>query len=107
MTTRFATILKSSNRATEHINSRENSHGGATKRQVGEGGRHSKAGRWIAHGAGRSLRGVLRVALPRTQPSRGYEFSSLCGAEDRKSTRLNSSHVSISYAVFCLKKKNM
>src|SRR5437868_15028893 len=28
------------------------------------------------------------------------------GTEDRKSTRLNSSHVSISYAVFCLKKKN-
>src|SRR5699024_12362886 len=27
------------------------------------------------------------------------------GGEDRKSTRLNSSHVSISYAVFCLKKK--
>src|SRR5699024_12144133 len=27
------------------------------------------------------------------------------GKEDRKSTRLNSSHVSISYAVFCLKKK--
>src|SRR5690606_41536900 len=26
--------------------------------------------------------------------------------EDRKSTRLNSSHVKISYAVFCLKKKN-
>src|SRR5690242_20881899 len=26
-------------------------------------------------------------------------------AEDRKSTRLNSSHMSISYAVFCLKKK--
>src|SRR5437868_11788019 len=28
------------------------------------------------------------------------------GRLDRKSTRLNSSHVSISYAVFCLKKKN-
>src|SRR5690242_21208182 len=28
------------------------------------------------------------------------------GGEDRKSTRLNSSHMSISYAVFCLKKKN-
>src|SRR5204863_7446417 len=27
------------------------------------------------------------------------------GVEDRKSTRLNSSHVEISYAVFCLKKK--
>src|SRR3712207_7339390 len=26
---------------------------------------------------------------------------------DRKSTRLNSSHANISYAVFCLKKKNM
>src|SRR5207249_6879728 len=34
--------------------------------------------------------------------------SYICGAGlpiDRKSTRLNSSHVSISYAVFCLKKK--
>src|SRR3712207_8264292 len=28
------------------------------------------------------------------------------GAGDRKSTRLNSSHANISYAVFCLKKKN-
>src|SRR3989442_1950907 len=28
-------------------------------------------------------------------------------AEDRKSTRLNSSHVRISYAVFCLKKKKI
>src|SRR5438477_7422324 len=27
------------------------------------------------------------------------------GRQDRKSTRLNSSHMSISYAVFCLKKK--
>src|SRR3989475_6964078 len=29
------------------------------------------------------------------------------GHEDRKSTRLNSSHSQISYAVFCLKKKNV
>src|SRR5690349_24356690 len=28
-------------------------------------------------------------------------------SQDRKSTRLNSSHVEISYAVFCLKKKNL
>src|SRR3712207_8205865 len=28
------------------------------------------------------------------------------GGRDRKSTRLNSSHANISYAVFCLKKKN-
>src|SRR5699024_12794475 len=33
------------------------------------------------------------------------EAALLTAREDRKSTRLNSSHVSISYAVFCLKKK--
>src|SRR5699024_12714284 len=32
-------------------------------------------------------------------------YSMTVKLEDRKSTRLNSSHVSISYAVFCLKKK--
>src|SRR3712207_7787903 len=31
----------------------------------------------------------------------------LTGTLDRKSTRLNSSHANISYAVFCLKKKNV
>src|SRR5690625_5362475 len=33
-------------------------------------------------------------------------FSFHIGTGDRKSTRLNFSHVAISYAVFCLKKKN-
>src|SRR5471030_3436926 len=33
------------------------------------------------------------------------EFPSLRNERDRKSTRLNSSHLGISYAVFCLKKK--
>src|SRR3712207_7789846 len=33
-------------------------------------------------------------------------LDSLLGQQDRKSTRLNSSHANISYAVFCLKKKN-
>src|SRR3712207_7101581 len=32
-------------------------------------------------------------------------FATLISEEDRKSTRLNSSHANISYAVFCLKKK--
>src|SRR5437868_8551136 len=36
--------------------------------------------------------------------TRGALLDALFGG-DRKSTRLNSSHVSISYAVFCLKKK--
>src|SRR3712207_7265593 len=37
----------------------------------------------------------------------GDEYGAIPGAkyEDRKSTRLNSSHANISYAVFCLKKK--
>src|SRR3712207_2722165 len=34
-----------------------------------------------------------------------YDTSYKKGYEDRKSTRLNSSHANISYAVFCLKKK--
>src|SRR5690348_17923060 len=44
--------------------------------------------------------------LPRRlrEPPRRYRPRAL-GAVDRKSTRLNSSHPSISYAVFCLKKK--
>src|SRR3712207_7088511 len=33
-------------------------------------------------------------------------FGRTCCREDRKSTRLNSSHANISYAVFCLKKKS-
>src|SRR5437588_5223796 len=37
------------------------------------------------------------------QPGRGVEDR----VEDRKSTRLNSSHTVISYAVFCLKKKRL
>src|SRR5437773_11138283 len=36
---------------------------------------------------------------------RGGSLSAVPG--DRKSTRLNSSHITISYAVFCLKKKNV
>src|SRR5256885_10066297 len=37
-----------------------------------------------------------------------FTLSQSCGGKvlDRKSTRLNSSHLVISYAVFCLKKKN-
>src|SRR5205807_3849767 len=44
------------------------------------------------------------AARARTKPP----WSSLAVADsrDRKSTRLNSSHLVISYAVFCLKKKN-
>src|SRR5699024_4943869 len=56
---------------------------------------------------------LLRTDLQRAQVVRdGQAVASEAGdphvvldQQDRKSTRLNSSHVSISYAVFCLKKK--
>src|SRR3712207_7044964 len=44
------------------------------------------------------------VALLR-EGERVHRVDRLEGLEDRKSTRLNSSHANISYAVFCLKKK--
>src|SRR5207244_12666909 len=43
---------------------------------------------------------------PPSRPLVLTEAISLEGVKDRKSTRLNSSHQIISYAVFCLKKKN-
>src|SRR3712207_8732585 len=36
-----------------------------------------------------------------------YDWADDCRPGDRKSTRLNSSHANISYAVFCLKKKKI
>src|SRR5437660_4123682 len=39
-------------------------------------------------------------------PAISESTTEIVGRRDRKSTRLNSSHVAISYAVFCLKKKN-
>src|SRR5207253_10947411 len=43
---------------------------------------------------------------PRSSASKAaWPLASARGRGDRKSTRLNSSHVAISYAVFCLKKK--
>src|SRR3989442_1912211 len=56
------------------------------------------------------FRSVLYFPFSETTPSSRsamratYRFSKRTA--DRKSTRLNSSHVRISYAVFCLKKKN-
>src|SRR5438128_11135409 len=57
-----------------------------------------------------SLHDALPISLPRRDRGAAAQSSSEApprhpGAVDRKSTRLNSSHGSISYAVFCLKKK--
>src|SRR5438874_10746363 len=49
-----------------------------------------------------------RLAAPGTVALQSVIFAAwkMSDWRDRKSTRLNSSHVEISYAVFCLKKKN-
>src|SRR2546429_5948195 len=71
--------------------------------------------RWRAACGERSFRegGPVEIAQYRYSSGRG-ERRELCRGirgnsvrrQDRKSTRLNSSHGYISYAVFCLKKKN-
>src|SRR5699024_11726742 len=51
-------------------------------------------------------RQLLLQKLPRHQAHQTKRHEETATSpQDRKSTRLNSSHVSISYAVFCLKKK--
>src|SRR5688572_33438989 len=55
-----------------------------------------------------SVPNVMGCHHIRTRGSADFVFLDLhvwMAAEDRKSTRLNSSHSQISYAVFCLKKK--
>src|SRR5437588_7497126 len=53
--------------------------------------------RVVGQGCGHAVRGSAPV---------GGRCAAVCGGHrDRKSTRLNSSHTVISYAVFCLKKK--
>src|SRR5258708_6959335 len=55
----------------------------------------------------RALRPDVRIVVGGYDPSLAPEAYEPCAdVEDRKSTRLNSSHQIISYAVFCLKKKN-
>src|SRR5215475_14863048 len=53
-----------------------------------------------------SLHDALPIYVRRPEWRSGGSHSRRCQPDiDRKSTRLNSSHVKISYAVFCLKKK--
>src|SRR3712207_7794877 len=64
---------------------------------------------------GRSSRGTEHREAPRCMPRLDRRTSGRAGASgyvgvvpvDRQSTRLNSSHANISYAVFCLKKKTL
>src|SRR3712207_8282086 len=53
----------------------------------------------------RIYNGWFFVGRPTLEELR-HDLREIMRSRDRKSTRLNSSHANISYAVFCLKKKN-
>src|SRR5699024_12374204 len=77
--------------------------GGAGVRGLTPCARRASSYAWFTarrHSAIFSRYAVISSASARVTSTSRVERS------DRKSTRLNSSHVSISYAVFCLKKKN-
>src|SRR5262245_64052641 len=88
----YTTLFRSRERTARH---------GARPRRREDAPRHDPLEllRAVARGGGaRSHAGLLRT--PRAAPDARER-----GERDRKSTRLNSSHLGISYAVFCLKKK--
>src|SRR3712207_9013424 len=60
---------------------------------------HRQAGGQLAHTGNR-----VNIAVDEVTPL--LKRLAIALSQDRKSTRLNSSHANISYAVFCLKKKN-
>src|SRR3712207_7689668 len=82
----YTTLFRSEDRAADYAADREAC-------EYREPGRDERRLNHAAHRGGvRAYRILVRVRV---------------AAEDRKSTRLNSSHANISYAVFCLKKKNI
>src|SRR5439155_24059545 len=70
---------------------------GAHKRDAAMGQANRSQANWSGDHSGAVLLSQIAVTNPTSTASPE--------ALDRKSTRLNSSHVAISYAVFCLKKK--
>src|SRR5438045_7110267 len=70
-------------------------------RRDGQAEEERESRRRVGVGSSRAPSPPASCRLP---PAFSHSFSRSSG--DRKSTRLNSSHLGISYAVFCLKKKN-
>src|SRR3712207_7544308 len=66
----------------------------------------SPAGRGGAGNQGRKTRATCRRDQDQVESCPLVKDAEEPSTQDRKSTRLNSSHANISYAVFCLKKKN-
>src|SRR5436309_10076855 len=60
---------------------------------------------WSVNGVAGGNATLGQICVAGSSPCQTVTASSAAQVEDRKSTRLNSSHVKISYAVLCLKKK--
>src|SRR5256885_837371 len=68
--------------------------------------RRQGSGSYVSETIGTELRGRAARRGRSPEHERSAQVAAAGRAGDRKSTRLNSSHLVISYAVFCLKKKN-
>src|SRR5690606_40811594 len=90
----YTTLFRSSSRSSRSSSS------ATTKGSCVDPSRHHGPARlWQGHAGSSARRGLRRPRdLDRRHLPRQHQ------GRDRKSTRLNSSHVKISYAVFCLKK---
>src|SRR5690349_23685406 len=89
----YTTLFRSRRIAEEHED--EDPHGSADAADQGRDSEESAA----------ASRDHFSAALPLQEQGPPVPEHRRPTREDRKSTRLNSSHVEISYAVFCLKKK--
>src|SRR3712207_7985054 len=65
----------------------------------------TERGRAQVEALAEKLQGIQFGAFYCSPILRARQSANILAARDRKSTRLNSSHANISYAVFCLKKK--
>src|SRR2546426_9143484 len=80
---------------------------GTSAREAGEGCPADQMSKGVPGAASPRIAAWTCVLAPSNVmwPLRECTASSRIASRDRKSTRLNSSHLVISYAVFCLKKK--
>src|SRR5690606_40557210 len=74
-------------------------------KKQGRPGPSKKEAAMPSNSGGGVLMKRVNFQLPADQHMKLKVYAAQQGKTDRKSTRLNSSHVKISYAVFCLKKK--
>src|SRR5690348_17757389 len=78
---------------------------GAGERSCGDDHRGAGSAGQNAKSVAAGILGKERTAVRLLHAGHATDPNRAAGGQDRKSTRLNSSHPSISYAVFCLKKK--